>query len=178
MNAGNAHKSGMPARLKAAMLLPVLTAVLYLILFLAAPEKAFSSLKASINIFQNVLIPLVLVLFFIFFLNLFLKPAKVAKLLGKNSGCRGIAVSAAAGIISAGPIYAWYPLLKDLKEKGAGDSLIAVFLYNRAIKLFLLPVMIAYFGLLFVGILTVLMILASVLIGYCIGILMNQKNAV
>ena len=48
----------------------------------------------------------------------------------------------AAGIISTGPIYAWYPLLKDFKEKRAGGSVIAI-LYNRAVKPFLLLVMIS-----------------------------------
>jgi hypothetical protein len=37
-------------------------------------------------------------------------------------------------------------LLKDLKEKGAAESSIAIFLQNRAIKPFLLPVMVTYFG--------------------------------
>jgi hypothetical protein len=45
-----------------------------------------------------------------------------------------------------GPIYAWYPLLKELREKGAANSLIAIFLGNRAVKPFLLPIMISYFG--------------------------------
>jgi len=49
-------------------------------------------------------------------------------------------------VISMGPIYAWYPLLKELRGKGATNSFIAVFLGNRAVKPFLLPIMISYFG--------------------------------
>ncbi len=177
MKAKSAHQSSIAPYLKSAVILPILTALLYTLLFMATPEKALAALKSSLNIFQNVFFPLGLVLLLLFLLNAFLKPAKIAKLLGKTSGPRGIALSAAAGIISAGPVYAWYPLLKDLKEKGAADSSIAIFLYNRAIKIFLLPVMIAYFGLFFVALLTVLMILASLLIGYCIGLFTKMDDA-
>ncbi|MBA7715913.1 hypothetical protein ES703_124972 [subsurface metagenome] len=83
------------------------------------------------------IIPLSLVFVIMLLINLFLKPARIAKFLGKGSGVKGIALSAAAGIISTGPIYVWYPLLRDLKEKGAGESSIAIFLYNRAVKPFL-----------------------------------------
>jgi len=122
------------------------------------------------------LIPLGLVFLVMLIINLFLKPAAVAKFLGKGSGVKGIALSAAAGIISTGPIYAWYPLLKDLKQKGAGESSIAVFLYNRAVKPFLLPIMIGYFGWLYVVILTILMVLASVAIGFSISILPSPER--
>ena len=85
-------------------------------------------------------------------------------------------MSAVAGIISTGPIYAWYPLLKDLREKGAGESSIAKFLYNRAVKPFLLPVMIGYFGWLYVVILTILTVLASVVVGFFVSISPSAKG--
>jgi len=67
-------------------------------------------------------------------------------------------------------------LLRDLKEKGAGDSSIAIFLYNRAVKPFLLPIMITYFGWLYVIVLTILTVLASVVIGYSINIFPSAKR--
>jgi len=45
-----------------------------------------------------------------------------------------------------GPIFAWYPLLKTLKEKGASDFHIANFLANRSVKPVLPPLMVANFG--------------------------------
>ena len=84
-------------------------------------------------------------------------------------------ISASAGIISVGPIYAWYPLLKDLKEKGAANDLIAIFLNNRAIKPFLLPVMISYFGWLYVLILTIFTVLGSLFVGYSMSILVKEE---
>jgi len=49
------------------------------------------------------------------------------------------------GVLSTGAIYMWYPFLADLKDKGLNYGLISCFLYNRAIKIPLLPLMVFYF---------------------------------
>lgn len=170
-------QSGIRQYFKGTKLFPLVVFVLYGILFLVIPDKACSALKNSVSILQSLLIPLGLVLSLIFLINLFLNPAKVAEYLGRTSGLKGAVLSAAAGVISVGPIYAWFPLLKDLKDKGAADSSIAIFLNNRAVKPFLLPIMIAYFGLQFVIVLTVLMIAASFAIGYFLSIFMGSEES-
>ncbi len=76
-----------------------------------------------------------------------------------------------------GPIYAWYPMLKTLREKGVDNSLIAVFLGNRAVKPFLLPIMISYFGWTYVLILVVFTIFGSIGVGYCVDVLVKEKTA-
>jgi len=157
-------------------LFPIVILVIYAILFVVSPGKAILAIKSSGNVFISMIIPLSLVFVIMLLINLFLKPAAVAKFLGKGSGVKGIALSAAAGIISTGPIYAWYPLLKDLKEKGAGESSIAIFLYNRAVKPFLLPVMVTYFGWLYVVTLIILTILASVVVGFSVSIFPTTKG--
>ena len=108
-------------------------------------------------------------------LNLFLKPALVARFLGRGAGIKGIMLSVTAGIVSMGPIYAWYPMLKELREKGAGSSMLAIFLGNRAVKPFLLPIMISYFGWTYVLILTVCTILGSLPVGYAVDAAAKEK---
>ena len=157
-------------------LFPIGILVIYAILFVVYPDKAGQAIKSSGNVFLSMLIPLCLVFFIMLLINLFLKPAAVAKFLGKGAGIKSIALSAAAGIISTGPIYAWYPLLKDLREKGAGESSIAIFLYNRAVKPFLLPVMIGYFGWIYVVILTIIVVVASVIVGFSVSIFTSSKG--
>jgi len=107
-------------------------------------------------------------------LNLYLKSADIVRFIGKESGIKGKFISALAGIISVGPIYAWYPLLKDLKGKGAANDLIAIFPCNRAIKPFLLPVMISYFGWSYVLVLTVFTITGSLVVGQFTRILLKS----
>jgi len=152
---------------------PLATLVLYGAVAALAPEKALFALKNSLNVLLQMMIPLFLIFILMVAINRFLNPEKVAKHLGKGSGVQAMLLSAAAGIISAGPIYAWYPLLKDLREKGAAHSLIAVFLYNRSVKPFLLPIMIAYFGWIYVAILTLMTVLASFAVGYVINVFLG-----
>ena len=159
------------------LLFPALVLVAYRIIFAIMPEKASIALKNSGNILLNMLIPLSLVFILMLVLNLFLKPAQIVKFLGSGAGIKGVILSAVAGIISAGPIYAWYPLLKELREKGAANSFLAIFLGNRAVKPFLLPIMIAYFGWIYVLLLTVFTILGSMVVGYFVGALVKVKNS-
>ena len=107
-------------------------------------------------------------------MNLLLRPVHIVRFLSQGSGSKGIFLSATAGIISMGPIYAWYPLLKELQEKGAANSLIAVFLGSRAVKPFLLPIMISYFGGVYVVLLTLFTIAGSLAAGYLINILIKD----
>ena len=110
--------------------------------------------------------PVLLIVFVVmFFTHLFFEGQRIVRLLGKGSGFRGWVVAIAGGIASSGPIYMWYPLLSDLKEKGMKDSLIAAFLYSRAVKIPLLPMMVHYFGWDFTLALSIYMILFSVVNG-------------
>jgi len=157
--------------------LPASVLFIYGILFVIMPDKAFTALRSSGKLFLNILMPLCLVFILMLVLNLFLKPAYIAKFLSRGAGIKGIILSAAAGIISIGPIYAWYPMLKAFREKGVGNSYIAIFLGNRAVKPFLLPIMISYFGWIYVLILTVFTIFGSFVAGYCIDLLVKEKPA-
>jgi len=149
----------------------MLVILLYIVLFFLNSNKTLESLFASWNIFVSIVPVLILVVFLIGVLNYFLKPKKVSQYLGKESGIKGWLLSALFGIISHGPIYVWYPLLKNLKQHGMRTGLVAVFLYNRAIKIPLLPVMIFYFGVFFVIILCIYMIIASIVQGKIIEII-------
>jgi uncharacterized membrane protein YraQ (UPF0718 family) len=61
-----------------------------------------------------------------------------------------------------------------LRKKGAKNSVIAVFLCNRAVKPFLLPIMISYFGWVYVTLLTLFTILGSLAAGYLISSLVKD----
>jgi uncharacterized membrane protein YraQ (UPF0718 family) len=78
--------------------------------------------------------------------DLVLNARQIAQRGGHPAGARGWLLALGAGILSAGPIYAWYPLLAELRGKGMRASSAAVFLYAGAIKLPLLPLLFHYFG--------------------------------
>ncbi|MGB9440783.1 MAG: hypothetical protein WCB15_22755 [Desulfobacterales bacterium] len=156
------------------LIFPGCVLMIYGIVFVTSPAGAAMAFRSSTAILRNLMIPLGLVFTLMVFMNLFLKPTHIVRFLGKGSSSRGIIFSAAAGIISMGPIYAWYPLLKELREKGAANSLIAIFLGNRAVKPFLLPIMISYFGWVYVLLLTFFTITGSVAAGYLVGLLLKE----
>ncbi len=133
--------------------------VLEVVLAIAVPEAAAKARHASWHLIKSILPLLGLVFVLIFLSNLLLQDRWIRRFVGRSSGVRGYAVAALAGIISAGPIYVWYPLLQDMRGKGMKNALIAVFLYNRAVKLQWLPVLVGYFGLRYALVLTFWMII-------------------
>jgi len=170
------QKTGSPKILRGTVLFPLAVLVIYGVVFSVVPDKAWLALKSSGVVFLRLLLPLALVFVVMLAFNLLLKPAQIVRFLGTNAGIKGIILSMVGGIISAGPIYAWYPLLAEVRKKGAGNIPITVFLYNRAVKPFLLPVMIAYFGWAYVGVLTLFTLVGSVAVGYCLSILIKENN--
>jgi uncharacterized membrane protein YraQ (UPF0718 family) len=157
-------------------LFPTTVLVIYGILFAFVPVRASLALGNSLRVFLNILFPLCLVFILMVVLNLFLRPPQISKFLGKRSGLKGVFLSATAGIISMGPIYAWYPLLKELRNKGAENTLIALFLSNRAVKPLLMPVLISYFGWTYALILTVFSVLGSIAVGFTTGALVKDET--
>ena len=153
------------------LIFPGCVLMIYGIVFVVSPAGAAMAVRSSTAILLNLMVPLGLVFTLMVFMNLFLKPTHIVRFLGKQSSSRGFILSAAAGIISMGPIYAWYPLLKELRKKGAANSLIAVFLGNRAVKPFLLPVMISYFGWVYVTLLMLFTVSGSLAVGYLVNTL-------
>lgn len=127
-------------------LFPLGVVLLCLALNFVSPDRTLSALRASGNILKQTTLPLILALVMLFALNLFITPAHVARFLGSRAGTKGVLLSSAAGIFSMGPIYAWFPLLKSLREKGAADFHLANFLGCRAVKPVLVPLMVTYFG--------------------------------
>ena len=176
MNARAAQKGKGRGQSRRVFLFPLIVLAVYGILLAAAPDKAMLALQSSGRVLRNVALPLGLVFAIMLALNLFVKPAQITRFIGRRTGMKGIMLSAGAGIISAGPIYVWYPLLKELREKGAGASPVAVFLYSRAVKPFLLPVMIAYFGWQYVVVLTGLTVLGAIALGYSVGLLVKEQG--
>ncbi len=153
------------------MLFLSLILLVYGILILILPEKTHAALRESGKIAANLVWPVLLVLFVMMILNLFAHPGKIVQLVGEKAGSRGLLLAAAAGILSMGPIYAWYPLLEELQQRGASNRVIAVFLGNRAVKPFLLPIMVSYFGWTYVLLLTFFMIIGAIGLGYVLDLL-------
>jgi len=147
----------------------IVTISAYIGMFFLNREGFLKTIHYATDLFIKLLPIFALVFIFMFISNLFLSANKIIKHLGEDSGKKGYFLAIIGGILSSGPIYMWFPLLADLKEKGMKDALAVTFLYNRAIKLPLIPVMVYYFDLEVVVIITVYMILFSIINGVIVN---------
>ena len=143
----------------------LLVFLIYVIVGMAAPGVLGDTLHLLGKVVVRVL-PLLLFVFGVMFvINLFFEAKKGVTFFSRKSGLKGWGLAILGGIISAGPIYMWYPLLSDLRDQGMKNSLIATFLYNRAIKIPLLPMVVYYFGWAFAVVLSIYMVLFSIING-------------
>lgn len=149
--------------------------VVLLVVLLIFDSQNIPKIISKIDSMLLRLIPIIiLVITFTALINYFLKPQSIMKYFGKDSGKKGMFIALLAGVISHGPMYAWYPMLVDMRKNGLKFSLIAIFLYARAVKIPLLPFMIALFGLPFAIIVNIYILIFSIIQGIMIEFLMKK----
>jgi len=154
----------------------IIVLVLYIILLLSDTTSALSGLQKAASILLSLLPLFLLIITLTALINYFLKPKQIIKYFGKESGSKGLFYAVIGGIISHGPMYAWYGMLQDMRSHGLKDGLIATFMYARAIKLPLLPFMVDLFGLMFTIIMTLYILIAAVVQGKIIDTVMKKKS--
>jgi len=150
-------------------------AVLYTALAAYDIALFMETLQAFVDLLGKVVPIMFLVFVMMFVVDLVVEPGTVKKKLGKGSGSMGWSVAVLGGVLSTGPIYVWYPLLEDLRMKGVKDSLIVAFLYARAVKIPMAPMMIYYFGWTFTAVLYMYIIVFSVLNGVLVERLLRDS---
>jgi uncharacterized membrane protein YraQ (UPF0718 family) len=147
---------------KKAWIFLVVVVILFLMVFITNQEKGIKILQFYGHLLMQVLPILVLVYFILLLTNYFVDNKMIKKYMLDAKGYKIWLFTIVAGILSVGPIYMWFPLLKDLKDKGVKDRYLASFLYNRGIKLQWLPVLVLYFGLKYVLVLAFVMTFFSI----------------
>ena len=127
--------------------------------------------------FLKILLPLFFVYFLIFFFNFFKLHLGFKKHIWNWSYLKRNIFAMIFGIISSGPIYLWYWLLKDFRNSGLSFWHIAIFSYARAIKLPLLPIMISYFWIKYSLIFIFVLLFQSFFQWFILDFLMNKKKS-
>ena len=150
--------------------------LIYLAAGLANPGTAIEGLGIFWGIIISIIPAMVLVFGMMFLVNMFISPGKVARYMGEGSGLKGWLIAVGGGIISTGPVYLWYRILADMRKQGMKDSLIAAFIYSRAVKVPLLPLMVYYFGWLFTAVLTFYMVAFSIINGFIVGLIGGARH--
>ncbi|MFH0856910.1 MAG: hypothetical protein V1860_03365 [bacterium] len=138
----------------------------YLFAFLFKPDKILPSFKVIWGLAFSIAPLLILVFIFMAAVDYYMPPEWLKKHIGHDAGIKKWVIGIVAGVAAVGPPLIWYPMLKDLKEYGVQNDFLAVFLYCKAINVQFFPMIIFYFGLKYLIVITILMIVASVTQGF------------
>ena len=92
---------------------------MYIILFIVNIEKAMAALGNTAFYLKEMLIIMPVVFLLTALIDAWIPKNTIMKALGENSGVKGAITALVLGSISAGPIYAAFPLAKTLIKKGA-----------------------------------------------------------
>ena len=149
----------------------LIVVVLYVLLLCFDSGAAMAALAGSGAVLGRILPIIAGVILFTAALNYFLRPKQVAEHLGKESGFRAWVWALAAGVVSHGPMYIWYPTLEELRAHGMRDGLIVTLFAARVIKLPPLPLMIDYFGLTYTLVLSFYILAGALVQGWLIEML-------
>jgi uncharacterized membrane protein YraQ (UPF0718 family) len=97
-------------------------------IFLIYPQKSALFEKNFFNYLVQMLeiFPAVMILSGL--LKIFVSKDIVGKYLGKTSGFRGLIIAVLLGTLPEGPLYIAFPLVKELREKGAKVSNLIIFM--------------------------------------------------
>lgn len=150
--------------------------IIYVFIFFYDSQKTILALSKSYEVILKLLPMFAVIVFILTLINYFLNPKAIIKYFGENSGIKGWILAILSGIISHGPMYAWYPMLSQLRENGLKDGLLAAFMFIRAIKVPFIPIMIDYFGVSFTVILFINILIAGVLQGLIIEALNKKRD--
>lgn len=133
---GSLHRLGQMAR---AQWIPLLTIGLYLWAFSASPSKALQALHLGATTFGSVLLLICAVFGLVGLLQVWISRDTIVRLLGQDSGLKGLLIAAFCGTLLIGPAYIIFPLLMSLHRQGARWAVIVIVLSAYAVKLHLVP---------------------------------------
>ena len=142
-------------------MLAAVIGLVYMLLFLAAPEKALLSLNNSAYYLKEMLVILPVIFLFTAVIEALVPKELILRSFGEHSGIKGNMLALLLGSISAGPIYAAFPIGKMLLQKGASVANVVVILSSWAvIKIPMLANEVKFLGAEFMGVRWVLTVFA------------------
>lgn len=105
----------------------------YIVMFIVRPEMGVASVKNSAYYIKEMLMIMPVIFILTALLDLWLPKEKVIRFLGKEAGIKGIIFSFVLGSVSAGPVYAAFPMCVMLHKKGASIRNIVIILSSWAV---------------------------------------------
>lgn len=155
----------------------VFVALVYGVLFILAPQKATQSLSNSMYYLVEMLQVLPIIFLLTVVIEAWIPKELIMRGFGENSGIKGNLLSLVLGSISAGPIYAAFPIGKTLLSKGASITNIVIILSSWAvIKLPMLANEAKFLGINFMIVRWILTVISIIIMGYLTATIVKNKD--
>ena len=155
----------------------VIILVAYATLFILRPEIGITSLKNSVYYIKEMIVIMPVVFVLTALLDTWVPKEKIIKYLGQDAKTRGVILSLLLGSISAGPIYAAFPLCVMLHKKGASVRNLVVILSSWAvIKVPMLLNELKFLGFQFMAVRWLLTVISIVVFSWMTAIIVKDKD--
>ena len=110
-----------------------LVVLAYIIMFIIKPPMGIESIKNSGYYIKEMLMIMPVIFVLTALLDMWVPKEKIMKFLGKDAKAKGVFLAFVVGSISAGPIYAAFPMCVMLHKKGASIRNIIIILSSWAV---------------------------------------------
>lgn len=155
----------------------VIVALVYGIIFIAAPQTAIQSVRNSMYYLVEMLQVLPVIFLLTVVIEAWVPKELIMRGFGEKSGFKGNLLSLLLGSISAGPIYAAFPISKSLLSKGASVRNIVIILSSWAvIKLPMLANEAKFLGVDFMIVRWILTVICLFVMAYLTAIIVKKKD--
>lgn len=152
-------------------------ALVYGILFIATPGTAVKAVDNSVFYLIEMLEVLPVIFLFTVVIEAWAPKELIIRGFGEKSGIKGNLLSLLLGSISAGPIYAAFPISKTLLGKGASITNIVIILSAWAvIKVPMLANEVKFLGLEFMAVRWILTVISILAMAYLTAAIVKRKD--
>jgi len=155
----------------------IAVAICYLGIFILRPEIGTAAIKNSGYYIKEMLMIMPVIFVLTALLDMWVPKEKIIKYLGKESKIKGIVLSFVIGSISAGPIYAAFPMCVMLHRKGATIKNIVIILSSWAvIKIPMLINEVKFLGLKFMVVRWVLTVISILIFSWITSKIVRDED--
>jgi uncharacterized membrane protein YraQ (UPF0718 family) len=155
----------------------VIVALAYMILFIINPTMGTNTVKNSGYYIKEMIMIMPVIFVLTALLDMWVPKEKIMRYLGKDAKAKGVFLSFVVGSISAGPIYAAFPMCIMLHKKGASIRNIIIILSSWAvIKVPMLLNEAKFLGPQFMAIRWVLTVIAIIIFSWISAKIIKDKD--
>ncbi len=155
----------------------VIVVLAYIIMFIAKPAMGIESVKSSGYYIKEMLMIMPVIFVLTALLDMWVPKEKIMQYLGKDAKAKGIFFSFLVGSISAGPVYAAFPMCVMLHKKGASIRNVVIILSSWAvIKIPMLINEAKFLGPKFMAVRWVLTIIAIIIFSWITAKIIKDKD--